>query len=122
VFVDVYSAGFSIMVNIDWDIVDSLLEAGCDGVHVAAYFGIHPDTLYNRCKEENNTDFSAYKAEKRAKGDLKLFVAQFDAAVKEKDRAMMIWLGKQRLGQKDKQETELNGSLSISQITGMQIK
>lgn len=110
------------MVNIDWDIVDALLEAGCDGVHVAAYFGVHPDTLYNRCKEENNTDFSTYKAEKRAKGDLKLFVAQFDAAVKEKDRAMMIWLGKQRLGQKDKQETELNGSLSISQITGMQIK
>lgn len=94
------------MIKIDWDIVDSLIEAGCDGVHVAAYFGIHPDTLYNRCKEDKQTDFSAYKAEKRAKGDLKLFVAQFDSAIKDKDRGMLIWLGKQRLNQSDKMQND----------------
>ena len=96
------------MVTIDWDIVDSLLEAGCDGTHIAAYFGIHKDTLYDRCKSEKNTDFSDYKAEKRAKGDLKLFVAQFDAAVKDKDRGMMIWLGKQRLNQAEKTQNDHN--------------
>lgn len=105
--------GFVFMVIIDWDIVDSLLEAGCDGVHVAAYFGIHPDTLYNRCKDEKGSDFSTYKAEKRAKGDLKLFVAQFDAAVKDKDRGMMIWLGKQRLDQRDKNDANVNHSGSM---------
>ena len=101
---------------IDWNIVDELLEAGCEGTHVAAYFGIHPDTLYNRCKEEHGTDFSAYKAEKRSKGDIKLLKVQFEAAVKDKDKAMMIWLGKQRLGQKEKQETDLNHSGGVQVI------
>lgn len=95
------------MVNIDWDIVDSLIEAGCDGTHIAAYFGVHPDTIYNKCKEEKKTDFSNYKAEKRSKGDLKLFVAQFKKAVEDKDNTMLIFLGKNRLGQSDKVQNEI---------------
>ena len=102
------------MVNIDWDIVDSLIEAGCDGTHVASYYGIHPDTLYNRCKEEKNLDFSAYKAEKRSNGDVKLFVAQFNKAIAEKDNTMLIFLGKNRLGQKDKTEVENSGSINVN--------
>jgi len=98
------------MINIDWDTVDKFLEAGAEGTHVSAYFGIHPNTLYERCTTEKGCDFSEYKAQKRSKGDLALLSVQFDAAVKDKDKAMMIWLGKQRLGQKDKQETDLNHS------------
>lgn len=113
-------------VIIDWKIVDELLEAGCEGTHVAAYYGIHPDTLYNRCKEEHGTDFSAYKAEKRAKGDIKLLKVQFEAATIDKDKVMMIWLGKQRLGQKEKQETDLNHSggvqLIFEKATGFETK
>jgi hypothetical protein len=94
-------------VKIDWEIVDSLIEAGCDGVHIAAYYGVHPDTLYNRCKEENKMDFSNYKAEKRAKGDIKLFKAQFLKAIEDKDNTMLIFLGKNRLGQSDKVQNEI---------------
>jgi len=96
------------MIAIDWDKVDELLEAGCDGTQIAAYLGCHPETLYDRCKEDKKTDFSDYKAQKRAKGDSALLTAQYDAAVKDKDRAMLIWLGKQRLGQSDKSQTDLN--------------
>jgi hypothetical protein len=96
------------MINIDFDIMDQLLEAGCDGSQIAAYFGCHPDTLYIRVKAEKNMDFSAYKAQKRAKGDSALLTAQYDAAVKDKDRAMLIWLGKQRLGQTDKTQNTID--------------
>jgi hypothetical protein len=94
------------MVKIDFDILDDLLVAGCDGVQCAAFFGCHPETLYDRVKDIKKTDFSDYKAQKRAKGDAEILTAQYDAAVKEKDRGMLIWLGKQRLGQKDKQEID----------------
>ena len=32
--------------KIDWDLVAKFLEAGCLGTGIAAYIGIHPNTLY----------------------------------------------------------------------------
>jgi len=96
------------MIKIDWDKVDKLLEAGCDGVQIAAYFGCHTNTLYERTKEEKNCDFSDYKAQKRAKGDSRLLTAQYDAAINDKDKSMLKWLGKQRLGQTDKSRQEID--------------
>ena len=53
-------------VNIDWKIVDSLLEADCEGTEIAAYLGLSVNTLYNRCKIDNNINFSGYLQEKKA--------------------------------------------------------
>jgi hypothetical protein len=91
-------------VNIDWKTVDSLLEADCEGTEIAAYIGIHPDTLYIRCKEENKMGFSEYLREKKAKGNSLLKVTQFNSAIKYKSVTMQIWLGKQRLEQKEKSD------------------
>ena len=104
-------------VNIDWKIVDSLLEADCEGTEIAAYLGIAPNTLYNRCKSDNKCNFSEYLQQKKAKGNSLLKVKQFEAAVKDKDRSMLIWLGKQRLGQKDKSEVE--NTVKIEPIKGI---
>lgn len=80
-----------------------MLEAGCDGTEVAATLGIHPDTLYNTCERDHKTGFSAYSATKRASGDRLLKVKQFEIAMTG-DRTMLVWLGKQRLGQSEKSE------------------
>lgn len=95
------------MVTINWDEVGELLEAGCSGVEIAGFIGVNENTLYNRCKEDLGEAFEAFKQQKKSSGDSKLRTAQFDAAVKDKDRSMLIWLGKQRLGQKDKTEQDL---------------
>lgn len=95
--------------QIDWNKVGRLLEAGCDGTEVAAALGIHPDTLYNACEREHKMGFSAYLATKRASGDLILRVTQFDVAIKDRDRGMLIWLGKNRLGQSDKKDITSGG-------------
>ncbi len=52
--------------------------------------------------------FSEYLRLKKAKGNSLIKVKQFEMAVKDKDKAMLIWLGKQRLGQKDKVENEVH--------------
>jgi hypothetical protein len=89
--------------HIDWNQVEQMLIEGGNGVQVAACLGIHPETLYLRCEKEHGIGFSAYSQEKRAKGDLILHHAQFEKAVKGKNPTMQVWLGKQRLGQKENQ-------------------
>lgn len=99
--------------KIEWDKVDNLLIAGCTGTEIAAHIGVHADTLYDRCVNEKRSSFSAYLQSKRAKGDSLLRVAQFDEAVNKRDRGMLIWLGKNRLGQTDKESVEHTGAIPI---------
>ena len=93
-------------IVINWARVNSALEAGANGVQVAAMLGMHPDTLYNKCKALYNMDFSAYMLTKREAGNEKLLKAQYELAIQENDRAMLIWLGKQRLNQSEKREVK----------------
>ena len=101
-------------IPLDFKVIDHLLECGCTGEEVAAYLGIHSDTLFRRiCKEKKVDHFTTYATEKRQKGDSLLREAQMKAAIIEKDKAMMIWLGKQRLGQKEKSESEQTVTLKL---------
>lgn len=88
------------MIPINWDQVDEWLEYGCTGVEIAARIGVSQDTLYERTQREKGTAFSLYASEKRAKGDTFLREYQFKQA-KKGNITMLIWLGKQRLGQKE---------------------
>lgn len=90
---------------VDWDILDGLLEANADGVQAAAVLGMHPETLYKHVREEKKMDFSAYSQQKRAKGDSHLLRAQYDKALSG-DNSLLIWLGKNRLHQRDEPKTE----------------
>jgi hypothetical protein len=91
-------------IEINWEYVAELLQAGCSGVQVAARIGVHENTLYLRCKSDLGVEFVAFKAENRASGEALLLEKQFEVATKDRDKAMLIWLGKQRLDQKDKSE------------------
>jgi hypothetical protein len=106
-------------VEIDWKKVDRSLIAGSNGVQVAAMLGVHPDTLYNKCKEVKKMDFSAYQQQKRQEGNDILLGLQYELA-KKGDRGMLIWLGKNRLDQSDKKEIkqENTGSLININMTG----
>ena len=103
---------------IDWKAVDRLLQAGCNGVQIAARFGIHPETLYDNCKRDHKSDFSAYAAQKREHGETLLHEQQFLLAMKG-DKTMLIWLGKQRLGQREKADTDITSG--GKHLTGIQL-
>lgn len=96
------------LLHIDWDFVDKNLENGCSGVQVAAAMGMHEDTLYKRTIEEKGMAFSDYRQQKMAKGESALLSKQHELAF-EKNAMMLIWLGKNRLGQRDTpQEIEVS--------------
>lgn len=93
---------------IDWDRVGRMLEAGATAEGIAATIGIQRDSLYKRCEVDNKCTFSTFSQEKRAKGDELLRTKQFQIAMSG-DKTMLIWLGKQRLNQTEKQQTEHTG-------------
>lgn len=87
--------------KIDWKRVNELLEAGCPGTEIAAYFGMHPDTFYKRVESQYKMGFSDYSSQKKSCGDALIREAQYKKATKRLDNTMLVWLGKNRLGQKE---------------------
>lgn len=104
--------------EIDWSKVEKSLMAGCSGMQIAANLGIHEDTLYSACEREKEMAFSAFSAIFRQKGDLLLHEAQFNVAIGDEtrdiapDKSMLIWLGKNRLEQSDKQDIKQTATVT----------
>jgi len=101
------------VIPIDWDVVSKCLMTGSNGVQTAAFIGVCEDTLYNRCKIDQGVDFSVYLTKQKQKGNSFLIGKQYQVAMGG-NTSMLIWLGKQRLGQTDqpKEKQEFNGSLA----------
>lgn len=83
-----------------WDLIEKHAQAGCLGTSIAAKIGCCADTLYQAVERKYKMTFSAYLAQKKGEGRDILRMAQFQAAVKG-NSTMLIWLGKQELGQSD---------------------
>ena len=95
---------------IDWARLEKMAMCGSNGQQIAAAIGVHYDTLVNRCVTDKPDDisiFSEYLRTKREKGNDLLLRKQFDIAMAG-DKTMLIWLGKQRLGQKEKTDITSN--------------
>jgi len=89
-------------IDIDWSVVDEKLSKFCEGHEVAAFLGISYKTLERAVRDKFGMLFIDYKAQKRSKGEVLLRELQWNKAAKG-DTAMQIFLGKQYLGQSDRQ-------------------
>jgi len=100
-------------IEFDWDRLDKFLMSGCSGAQSAAAVGISFDTLNRRCQSEKKTTFATYAAKLRQKGDSMLHAKQYQVAM-DGNTTLLVWLGKQRLGQSDqpREKQEFNGTLS----------
>ncbi len=96
--------------NIDTEQVEKLAGLGCTNTEIGSFFGCSPDLI--------EKSYSEYLVKGREKGKIRLRQLQMRAAEKG-NVAMLIWLGKQMLGQTDKQEittTELPEGFSVELI------
>ena len=99
-------------IEIDWQKVAEYLHAQCSGSAIASILGIHENTLYDRCRIDNNVEFMTFSAKKKSEGKELLRKNMFDIAMKG-SIPMNIFLSKQYLGFADK--TEMN--LELSRMT-----
>ena len=87
-------------LEIDEGLVVQLAKIHCTHTEIAAVVGCSVDTLTRR--------FADIIEKAREDGKSSLRRAQWKAALSG-DRTLMIWLGKQHLGQNDKQQHEVSG-------------
>ena len=100
-------------IRIDWEAFDNLCAMHCTQIEIAGWFKCSVDTIDRAVKRHAKMSFAEYFAEKSAPGKISLRRKQFDMAQKG-DRTMLIWLGKQYLGQAEKSEQHINHSGSMS--------
>lgn len=91
--------------EINWEEFDKLCNMQCTLVEIAGWFDVSEDTIERRVKEKYNVTFAEHYKTKSAGGKISLRRKQFEVAHKG-NVTLLIWLGKQYLGQKDKQEIE----------------
>lgn len=91
--------------EINWEDFDQLCAIQCTGEEIAAFFRIDYDTLNAICKREQDKSFSELFAQKRQAGKISLRRRQFQAA-QDGNPTMMVWLGKNWLGQQDAQAVQ----------------
>ena len=82
--------------ELDIEIIQKLASIMCTNVEIAQVVGCHADTLAD--------NFSEYLKKGREEGKISLRRLQWTKALNG-NTTMLIWLGKQWLGQKDKIET-----------------
>jgi AraC-like DNA-binding protein len=89
-------------IEIDWQTFDRLCEVQCTLAEIAAHFGVSEDTIERAVKREHGVSFADYFGEKRKAGFISLRRRQYELAMAG-NATMLIFLGKQYLGQADKQ-------------------
>ncbi len=96
-------------VDIDYKTLDKLCGIQCTGEECAAILGMDYDTLNAALKRDGNKSFSDYFTQKGAHGKMSLRRRQYEVA-NSGNPTMLIWLGKQWLGQEDKSKLDLSSS------------
>lgn len=104
------------LVPINWDTVDHRLFCQISGEKIAAEIGIHPQTLYDRCKIEKGVGWTEYMTAKKSNGQAAILAGQFEKAVKYKSEKMLIHLGQIYCDQLIKSGVEHSGSININRV------
>ena len=96
--------------EIDESHVFLLAEHGATDIAIAAALGIHVQTLRNRCAPILDV----------ARGRLQNKIAHWQVrAASRGDTKMLIWLGKQLLGQRDKIDNSVTGNSVVKILHGV---
>lgn len=107
---------------INWNVFAALCEIQCTLKEIAAALKCSEETVERAVKREFKVPFAYFYDQKRAGGFISLRRAQWNRAIGGSD-TMLIWMGKQHLGQKDIRVEEIktekpNISISFGVVDG----
>lgn len=87
----------------------AMVRIQCTAEECCAVMGVDDNTLDRRLKELGYAGFGEFYKKYNHEGLASLRRAQWKAAVEQGNPTMLVWMGKQMLGQKDKTSSELSG-------------
>lgn len=96
--------------EINWDVVEKLIDCGCSGVEISGKFRIQSDTFYRRFKEEYGCSFQDYRVESQEAGLADLRAMIHAKALNNKapgNSNLLIFLARTRLGIKEPEVSNL---------------
>ena len=103
--------------EVDYETLDKLCGIQCTGEECAAILKVDYDTLDRALKRDKKGGFTEYFAQKGAFGKMSLRRKQYDQAMTG-NSTMLVWLGKQWLGQTDRvEETKKGGDDLASSLS-----
>jgi len=91
-------------IAIDYKKLDTMCAMQCTGEECASILDVSYEHLNNQLKKDGNGGFLDYFKQKSANGKMSLRRKQFEVA-NNGNPTMLIWLGKQWLGQLEKPES-----------------
>ncbi len=110
-------------IEIPQDEFEKLCAIWCNEEEIAGWFSCSVDTLYRWCKRTYKMTFAEIYTQKASKGTVSIRRKQFELAQKG-NVALLIWLGKQKLGQRDnfdqtvKAKVDVNGDIVLKWTDG----
>lgn len=89
-------------MNVPWELVKKAAKAGCTQDEMAAHVGISLNALKKQCLEDHGMELFDWTRQHKAGGNAELRIAQHEVAVERKNPLMLMFLGKNNLGQSDR--------------------
>lgn len=105
-----------VMNDSDWEKLVNMIRIQCTQEEVCGIFGMDHKTLDRIIKERGEGGFSHLYKKHQDEGKASLRRAQWKAA-QEGNATMLVWLGKQVLGQRDKSDVSANVQVSSVEMT-----
>ena len=102
---------------VDKKLFENLCGIQCTREEIQQVMDLSKQTIEKFCKETYNKKFGEVFEQFRTSGKASLRRAQWNKAINKLDTSMLIWLGKNILGQTDKMTNEL-----VSEIPKMNIQ
>ena len=103
-------------IVIDIEALIKMVEIQCTAEECAAILGVSVDTIDRRLKDADYSGFADFYKKHSEVGKKSLRRAQWEVATLDRNPTMLVWLGKQVLNQKDKQEVEHNISDDLAAL------
>lgn len=98
--------------SIDQKQFENLCELQCTLDEICGFFECCTDTIESWCKRTYGKGFSEVFREKRGRGKISLRRSQFQLA-NSGNATMLIWLGRQYLGQSETKAVAIDGDVKI---------
>ena len=99
--------------EIDKEMFIKMCQFMCTEEDLADYFNCSVDTICNWCKKTYNKTFSEVYKKESQKGKVSLRNAMYKNAIKNNNSSVQIFLAKNQLGMKDKQDVQVTGGVNI---------
>ena len=90
--------------EIDWKRLDDILSFGASMIDCEEIIGVSESTVRRAIQKKHGGSFERYRSKKMSKMRLNLLQKQYSLAIENNNVTLLIWLGKNLLGQTDKTE------------------